>query len=257
MKPHQVKQLRTNESDASEFWQDIENDKIKEYSHWQDYFLKGPKNWGFRGRRVLDIYNNMLRNARMAQRHGGTMVDWGIGGGMTAIWFGNHYKKLYGVDICQETLDECGRQLANHKVKAEFEPVRIDLLRPEKTLEIIEPGSVDFFLSTSCFQHFPHAGYARRILAICNMMLSRTSLALIQIRWWDGSKYYAPKMKDYCVKKNAIRFLSFEPMEFHEICLASGFFVISKICTPRINYAFYLLRKTTDLARVGDDNEYF
>lgn len=238
------------ESDAGLYWQGVDSDKIKGYAHWQEHFLKGPDNWRFRGQRMVHIVNSMLKRAQHRWKHQGRMVDWGCGGGMAAIWFGKLYKEYFGVDICQRTLDECQRQITENATPTDFYPVHIDIQQPENIFRTVTPESVDFFLSTSCFQHFPHIDYARRILTICNCLLRHRGLAMIQVRWWDGSSYYATKDSNYCKGKNAIRFLSFDPLEFFEICEAMGFKVLAKQSVPRVNYAYYLLAKRHGVAKL-------
>lgn len=115
----------------------------------------------------------------------GRVVEWGCGGGANAVHFAPPAQELIGVDISQESLEECGRQVES-VCSTPVRKVLVDVENPEAALEII-PGECDLFLSFYVFELLPTPEYGGRIQRIAHRLLAPGGLALIQIKYDCGS----------------------------------------------------------------------
>jgi SAM-dependent methyltransferase len=97
---------------------------------------------------------------------------------------------------------------------ANFGKVKFPAQNPEMVLKIIPAESVDFILSIAVFQHFPSKVCTQRVLHVMEKLLKKDGLALIQVRYFDGSEKYRQKDSDYA--KNVITMTSFTFGEFSE-----------------------------------------
>jgi hypothetical protein len=100
---------------------------------------------------------------------------------------------------------------------------------------------VDFFLSTAVFQHFPSQEYGIKVTRLAFHLLKDEGVAIIQIRYDDGSDILKSKQRDYA--RNAITFTSYPVHEYWQIALESGFTPLAVILDTEPCYAYYLLRK--------------
>lgn len=192
---------------------------LKDYSHWAG---AGPwedrEKWLALGRVHFEMYAQLclvtgtarpLRNA----------VEWGSGGGANAIHFINEVQAYCGIEIAQPSLDECGRVLAEAGF-AGFQPVLISAEVPEQALDLA-PGPFDLFLSTYVYELLPGRGYGERITRLAWQMLKPGGLALIQIRYDDGTPRSSQKNADYF--RNSTRFTSYRVEEFWVMAQKAGF----------------------------------
>lgn len=168
------------------------------------------------------------------------MIEWGPGGGANAVRFGTEVQQLIGVDISPANLAEARRQLDSRGFDG-FEPLWIEAEQPEQVLDRVD-SPVDFFLSTSVYQHFPSKDYGVRVTRLACQLLSEEGVALIQIRYDDGSEKFKPKRRDY--HKNGLMFTSYHLDEFWQLALDTGF---SPLCIVLDGscYAYYFLKKRT------------
>ncbi|MDH3982012.1 MAG: class I SAM-dependent methyltransferase [Kiritimatiellaceae bacterium] len=168
-----------------------------------------------------------------------SMVEWGSGGGANILRFSTEISTIYGVDISSPNLEECQRQVEAANFKG-FHPVNISAETPEGCLEKI-PHSLDFFLSTAVFQHFPGKQYGVKILKIAAELLRPEGLALIQIRYDNSNPKFAAKKRNYL--GNAMTFTSYSIDEFWDVCKQSGFSPMAVQLNTDLNYAYYFLKK--------------
>jgi cyclopropane fatty-acyl-phospholipid synthase-like methyltransferase len=208
-------------------------------SHWRGRGRwADDRAWSAMGERHLAMFRDLCVLARHP-RPVRTMLEWGPGGGPNAVAFAPEVDTFYGVDISAANLAECGRQLESAGFTS-FSPVEIDAARPTDVLDAV-PTQVDFVLSTAVFQHFPGKAYGVEVLNVMHRLLDSPGVALIQIRYDDGSEDLRPKDRDYA--KNAVTFTSYRIDEFWQIARDAGFEPLSVVLAPATCYASYLLRK--------------
>ncbi|MCP4601916.1 MAG: class I SAM-dependent methyltransferase [Proteobacteria bacterium] len=227
-------------NDARCFW-DASNaiSKIRELSHWQGV---GPwadqKRWEENGQYHFSLFEQLCTISNTS-RPINSMLEWGPGGGLNAVSFAREVERFCAVEISLANLEECGRQITSLGFEG-FEAFLIDIERPEEIIKaLIEP--VDFFLCTSVFQHMPNKLYGNRVTTIAHRILKEDGLAIIHIRYDDGTEKYRPKKDNY--KANVLFFTSFRIEEYWQIAKEVGFQPLSVILDPKSNGAYYLLKK--------------
>ncbi len=170
------------------------------------------------------------------------MAEWGPGGGANAIIFKDYAQTFYGIDISSKNLSECENQLKG--IYSGFRGVLIDIAKPEQVLsKIKEP--VDFFLSTSVYQHFPDQSYGIEVTKLAYQLLTNNGIALIQIRYkrFAENKIEEAKLLARDYPAHLCHFTTYSIEDFW-VCLEQiGFNVINVILEPKITYAYFLVNK--------------
>jgi SAM-dependent methyltransferase len=173
-------------------------------------------------------------------------VEWGSGGGANAIHFIREVGEFCGIEIAQASLDECGRVLAEAGFHG-FRPVLIPAESPEEALERAR-GPFDFFLSTYVYELLPGRAYGERVTRIAWQLLRPGGVALIQIRYDDGSPRSTQKHADYF--RHSTRFTSYRVEEFWLLAEKAGFVPRYVTLVPRKTeqfsgdlYAYFVLSK--------------
>ena len=226
--------------DAASFWSaSTDNSRIKDLSHWLgEGRWSDEKSWLAIGEKHFGMYEKLCLLADRP-RPLQSMVEWGPGGGANAVRFCSEISQLHGVDVSEANLKKCEQQLERRGFNG-FHPVLIDIHHPEEALTAV--GSpVEFFIATAVYQHFPGKLYGVKITKLAYELLNDNGIALIQIRYSDGSKALRPKRNHYA--KNAITFTSYNIAEFWDICFQAGFepLAISLELSPK--YAYFYLKK--------------
>jgi len=168
-------------TDFVAFWRDTATLDLKHFKgagRWQDFSA-----WEAIGQRTL----RFLRDGGLDQtRNDHVFFEWGPGGGANLAALMPYARSYYGVDVSQDSLDECALI-----APVLFKPVFSDGPPPQ-----IGPAAwVDVFLSTACFQHFPDRGHGRAVLAELARIAKPGAIGLIQIRYGtaDGGDTYAQR----------------------------------------------------------------
>jgi len=192
---------------------------LKDYSHWAG---AGPwqdrEKWLALGRVHFGMYEQLCR-VTGTPRPLRNAVEWGCGGGANAIHFIDEVRRFCGIEIAEASLHECGRVLAEAGFTG-FEPVLISAEAPEEALGLAS-GPYDLFLSTYVYELLPGRTYGERITRIAWQLLKPGGLALIQIRYDDGSPRSSQKHADYF--RNSTRFTSYRVEEFWAVAEQAGF----------------------------------
>ena len=228
--------------DAEEYWENSETeDQLRDLSHWAGHGRWSDEQaW----RKIGDHHFDMAGQLRALATNGpppGTLLEWGPGGGANAVRFADASQVIYGVDISQPNLTECGRQLAKRRFEA-FRPCLIPADHPEHVLQLVnEP--VDLFLSTAVYQHFPSKEYGVQVTSLASQLLREGGLGLIQIRYDDGDARFRPKWRDY--KRNAVTFTSYHISEFWGILEDAGLSPLAVQLKTENNYAYFFCQKGT------------
>ena len=227
---------------------------VKDYSHWRGAGpWKDEKRWltlGQPHRRLYDRLRSLTSTVAPARR----IVEWGCGGGANAVHFTNEAQDFCGIEISQASLDECRRVLLDAGFVG-FRGVLIDAEKPEEAARSAGNG-FDLFLSTYVFELIPSKNYGERILRVAFQMLRPEGLALIQIRYDDGSERSSQKNVDYF--RDCTRFTSYRVEEFWALLEKLGFVPEFVWLAPKQTeefsgdlYAYFGIRKPTP---EGDDS---
>jgi 2-polyprenyl-3-methyl-5-hydroxy-6-metoxy-1,4-benzoquinol methylase len=157
--------------EASDFWTGGSPFQ-KKGAHWLSSNHYSKRQWLNMGHERFKVFKEHQKDIPK-----GSILEWGVGGGSNLAVFRRHFQIYTGVDICQETLEECGERASEYKV--DFRPFHIHIKDPEAALSL---GEHDFFLCTAVFQHLPSKQYGARILNIAYKLLYPGCFALIQFR---------------------------------------------------------------------------
>ena len=201
--------------DSVEYWNRGERFgvDVKDYSHWRGAGpWKDDQRWMALGRPHRRLYDQ-LRSITATTAPARRIVEWGCGGGANAVHFISEAREFCGIEISQASLDECQRVLQEAGFEG-FRGVLIDAETPEQAVQSAGQG-FDFFLSTYVFELIPSRKYGERILHVAYQMLRPGGLALIQIRYDDGSERSTQKYLDYF--RDCTRFTSYRVEEFWAI----------------------------------------
>jgi SAM-dependent methyltransferase len=195
--------------------------------------------WRSIGQAHLATVRTMMRAAQCTTPID-RMLEWGPGGGANAVAFAELAGQMIGVDISGPNLDECARQLIASGY-GYFQPVHIPADQPENVLnEVTEP--IDLFLCTAVFQHMPSQAYGCRVLELAHQLLRPGGLALVQIRYDDGSDHVRCKTGPYD-DRSAVTFTSWRIDEFWTLTKEIGFSPIHLSLQPQSLYAYYALKR--------------
>jgi SAM-dependent methyltransferase len=230
--------------DSRTYWN--EGDKagvdLGDFSHWLG---AGP--WSDRERwlKLGRVHHRMFERLCLVAgvpRPVRRVIEWGSGGGANAIHFIGEAHEFCGVEIAQASLDACERVLQDAGYGG-FKPVLIDAAGPEAALDLAG-GGYDFFLSTYVFELLPGRAYGERVLATALRLLRPGGVAIVQIRYDDGSVRSRQHHLDYY--SNSTRFTSWRVEEFWTLAERIGF---------RAEYVTLVPRRTEDYS--GDLYAYF
>ncbi len=246
--------LRLNQSerklagDAQAFWSRPIDDGN---GFWWHARGSGPfagsddEKWQMIGRRHVKLFADFARAAGI-ERPVAKIVDWGCGGGANAIAFAAECRDMWGVDVSDEALQECGRQLAADGQKCVFHPVQIDVPNPESALSAI-PHDVDFFHCIYVFEVFPSQEYGARILRIAHQLLRPGGVCLIQIKYETNS--WRTRSRRWGYTRGVAHMTSYRTEEFWETAEACGFepktitLVPKPPEVPDVRYAYFMMQK--------------
>jgi SAM-dependent methyltransferase len=233
--------------DSVEYWNRGERFgvDVKDYSHWRGAGpWKDDERWMALGRPHRRLYDQLrnITGTSPARR----IVEWGCGGGANAVHFISEAREFCGIEISQASLDECQRVLQEAGFDG-FKGVLIEAEHPEGAVQSAGEG-FDFLLSTYVFELIPSRKYGERILRVAHQMLRPGGLALVQIRYDDGSERSSQKNLDYF--RDCTRFTSYRIEEFWAITEAIGFIPEFVWLAPRQTeefsgdlYAYFGMRK--------------
>lgn len=208
-------------TEASRYWNEGQRAGVDvgDYSHWLG---SGPwadrERWLALGRvhfRMFERLALVTATPRPIRR----MIEWGCGGGANAVHFINEVEEFCSIEIAQASLDECGQVLSSMGFRG-YRPVLIRAQSPERALELAG-GGFDLFLCTYVFELLPGRRYGERVLRAAFDLLRPGGLAIIQIRYDDGSERSRQKTADYY--RHATRFTSYRVEEFWTLAETVGF----------------------------------
>jgi SAM-dependent methyltransferase len=232
------------EREAHRFWNG-RDDRLRQFSHWQGSgIFSDADRWNALGAQHLNLYQQFARmvgaNAPMRR-----VVEWGCGGGANAVHFAPLTAEYVGVDIAQDNLAECARQLSKAR-HAAFIPVLIDTAAPEDACRQV-PGPCDLFIATYVFEVLPTPEYGLRVLAIAHDLLAPGGLAMIHIKYAKDDWTTQPKRFAY--RHNFTTMTTYRIDQFWIEAERIGFEPKAVTLVPRQplngngDYAYFLLQK--------------
>lgn len=230
-------------ADAHDYWTAAGGERWKSDSHWREAngFAEADL-WDRIGRRHLAMVERGARAVEFT-RPWNRVIDWGCGGGANAVQFAPRCAELIGIDISRESLAECQRQVAR-VCDTPFRPVLIPVAEPEKATGEIG-GGCDIFLCFYVFELIPTPEYGERILRIAHDLLAPGGIALIQIKYDEGSFWTRPRRRSY--RSGLAEMTTYPIAEFWTLAARCGFRPESIELVPQDEldrrYAYFLLTR--------------
>lgn len=137
------------ESCAGQYWQlSGWDERIQDQAHWCDVMRWPRERWieygDFYFAYVVRLLKQFAGMAFVNDLGRKTTLEWGCGGGANIRCLGKAFSHVYGVDISEETLNECGRQMEKCGL-SNFSKVKFPAQSPERVLKKIPAESVDFY----------------------------------------------------------------------------------------------------------------
>ncbi|HKY36659.1 MAG TPA: class I SAM-dependent methyltransferase [Polyangiaceae bacterium] len=188
-------------------------------AHFRDaeVFEGAAGSWLHLGKRHLEIYQTFERAVGSPMRLE-RVLEWGCGGGANAVHFAPLCREFLGVDVADEMLAECARQVAQ-VTSSKFTPIKVKIAEPEAVLSEVK-GQIELFLCTYVFELIPSRAYGARLLRIAGQLLCPGGMALIQIKYPERSSWSSAKRWDYA--KNHANATQYPIEEFWQEAESAG-----------------------------------
>jgi hypothetical protein len=233
--------------DAQAYWSDTDNAIVPEYAHWRGAgVFADEQRWLAIGAAQIALFDRLAPAAGLP-RHFDRVIEWGCGGGANAVHFMPRARTLVGVDIAPATLGECARQMEGLGRAADFQPVQIDVARPEMVLDKVAPSSCDLFYSLHVFELLPGTDYVHRLLRLAHVLLRDGGAAFIQLRFDRGAVRTAARRWSYA--NNLTSTANMRAEAFWDAALAAGlapqaaYFLPFQAINNQTNYLYVLMTK--------------
>jgi SAM-dependent methyltransferase len=242
--------LRQSESrisrDAQDYWSTGETGRWRRDSHWADASVfAGSDLWSQIGHQHLAMVD---RGARMVgfTRPWQRVLEWGCGGGANAVHFAPRAAEFVGVDVAEESLRECERQVKS-VCDTPFRPVLTTVAEPERALAEVD-GPCDVFVCCYVFELIPTPEYGARLLRIARELLAPGGIALIQIKYDDGHWSSKPRRRGY--RRGLADMTTYPIAAFWELAETCGLRpeAVQVVPSNQLDrrYAYYFLTKPAD-----------
>ena len=225
---------------AAEYWSAAANPEWEANSHWRNGI--GDEAWLEVGRDHWTIYQRFARALEITAP--GIAIEWGAGGGASAVAFAPHAERFIAADISQDNLDECVRQV-QAACDTPIETRRIDLANPEQAIEGLR-GSCGTFLCLYVIELTTGPDEVRTILRIAEQLLAPGGFALVQMKYHtsDGRTRGRPGL---AYARNIALTTTFTIEQFWHITNDCGLrpHLITLVPETRLDYryAYYALTK--------------
>lgn len=250
---HQSERALADE--AQTFWSKPIDDSNSFWWHTRDStpFANAVDKWKRIGERHTQLFADFAKAAGI-ERPVKTIVEWGCGGGANAIAFAGECHDFWGVDVSNEALAACAKELAADGQRCAFHPVTIEVANPESSLEAI-PHDVDLFVSFYVFELFPSEAYGARILKIAHALLKPGGVAFIQVKYATGS--WSTRSRRWAYSRGAGNMTTYRVEEFWTLAESCGFEPKTITLLPKppevpdVRYAYFMLQKPLTGLEVG------
>lgn len=228
-------------ADSQAYWTTANDGRWQSNSHWKNAPVFGD---GALWRRIGEKHLAMLAEAAGSDGVGwGRVVEWGCGGGANAVHLAPHCTEFIGVDVAAASLEECARQVET-ECDTPFRSVLIDVAEPEQALAAIDQPC-DLFVAFYVFELIPSPEYGERILRIASQLLAPGGLALIQVKYDDGTWRTRSRRRSY--RSGLADMTTYSVPAFWELAASCGLEPQTIKLVPRDaldeRYAYFHLRK--------------
>jgi SAM-dependent methyltransferase len=226
------------ESEAEGYWRNSTEPGWQSNSHWRDGV---QDHWDAIGASSLALAERLVRitGGPLPNRR---TVEWGAGGGANAVRFAPRCAEFVAVDIAQESLDECERQVAA-VTSTPVHKVLIDVARPETAVAEIGAASCDLFLCFYVMELVPSQQYGLRLLDIAARLLAPGGVALIQTKYSTAASSSRSRRRAY--RRDLANMTTFPIDEFWVEADGRGLRPLALTLVPKDpldeRYAYYLL----------------
>jgi SAM-dependent methyltransferase len=232
-------------SNSQSYWNGSSERSLEQNSHWRGVgIFADDSRWLGLGLQHLRLYEEFARAVNL-RRPLKRIVEWGCGGGVNAVQFGQLADEFCGIDISAASLEECARQMKAVGL-SNFVPICIDAADPESALNHVL-GPCELLISTYVFELLPTPEYGIRVLRIVHKLLAEGGIAIIQIKYSDGTWKTEPRGWDYA--KNLAWNATYRIEQFWQAAQECGFLPRMVALVPQQplvndrNYAYFLLQK--------------
>lgn len=172
-------------AEAQQYWNSPSSDELLSNSHHRDSdFPEGVATWERIGRMHLDYFHEFARS-NGASTEPERVLEWGVGGGANAVAFAPTAKEFIAVEVSQESLQECGRQV-REVCDTTYTPVLVGADSPEDAVAAVE-GPIDVFICFYVMELLPSQDHGRRVLDVAARLLRPGGTAVIQIKYQTTS----------------------------------------------------------------------
>lgn len=231
-------------TDSQAYWGSPGSQTWRSNSHWRDAkpFVDNGL-WRRMGEQHLALFDRGARAVGFS-RPWDRVVDWGCGGGANAVHFAPRAGELVGVDISEDTVRECGAQVAA-VCDTPHRPITVDVATPETALDEIGPGTCDVFLCCYVLELAPSPEYGARLLRIARDLLAPGGAALMQIKYSDGRWRARPRRRAY--RSGLAEMTTYPIHEFWQLAQGCGLTPETVELVPKNElderYAYFFLSK--------------
>ena len=225
--------------EAYDYWNKTDNDTA-DMSHWKETGRwEDEQVWEAVGDEHLEMFQQLLQH----QNYNGkmkVMAEWGPGGAANLSKFSKVFDEIYGIDISVPNLDKCKDELKKRNF-TNFKSIHIEIDNPESVYNSIQKESLDFFLCTAVYQHFPGQEFGNRVTKIAYDLIRPGGFAIIQTRYNNGAKGLNSKKANY--QHNILTFTTYFIEEFWDLLINFKFKPLYLSIDPKRRYAYYFIFK--------------
>jgi hypothetical protein len=225
---------------SRDYWTRPDSKAWESNSHWRAPF---EDRWETIGLESLNIARNLAGMLDTGLPAGRT-VEWGAGGGANAIHFAPLCREFVAVDIVEESLRECARQV-NAVCDTPFVPVAIPVEEPEAAVASIGRENCDLFLCLYVMELVPSPEYGLRVLSVARELLRTGGVAVVQVKYSTDDPLTRPRRRGY--KRGVVDMTTYAIDDFWIQAEEHGLRPLAVHLVPENfldrRYAYYLLVK--------------
>jgi SAM-dependent methyltransferase len=178
--------------DAADYWGHPDGVPWQLNSHWREPFAD---QWETIGKESLAIAQQLARTLDSGLPSGRT-IEWGAGGGANAIHFAPLCQEFVAVDVVEESLGECARQV-RLVCDTPVSEVLISVEDPEAAIASVGEQSCDLFLCFYVMELVPSPEYGLRILSIARRLLRDGGVAVFQVKYSNANLLSRSRRRSY------------------------------------------------------------
>lgn len=170
-----------------------DEDYRRDLAHWRGHGRWEEDAWLGSVRQAAHRVRDILHTVRRPANSGAIDVglDWGAGGGASAVGLAPYCKRLVAVDVSSTSLAETRRQLAQIENPPRLSSMLVGSDPTVVAEQINEP--IDLFFSAWTFHLFPTLEYGEDVLRTAYSIMRPGALGYVKFRFDDGTERYRPR----------------------------------------------------------------